>query len=131
MSRQTYIGLPVRNLARATDFFTRIGFGLAPYASDEHSSALVISDDTLLLLHTHDDFERFTGTAVADPNLAREVNVGLSAKSGDDVDEFIERVLAAGGTAQGRAVRAGSLYMRAFLDLDGHRWSVIHFSDTY
>jgi len=43
------------------------------------------------------------------------------------VDDLAGRAVTAGGTAFGDAVNQGPMYMRAFLDPDGHRWSVIHF----
>jgi len=43
------------------------------------------------------------------------------------VDDLAGRAVAAGGTAFGDAVSQGPMYMRAFLDPDGRRWSVIHF----
>jgi uncharacterized protein len=54
------------------------------------------------------------------------VTLGLSADSRQEVDELAERAVAAGGRAVGDPVSQGRTYMRAFLDPDGHRWSVIH-----
>jgi predicted lactoylglutathione lyase len=126
MTRQTYLALPVGDLPAATAFFTRLGFPLLPQASDDDTACLAISDGTLLLLHTREYFARFTGGAVADPAVAREVSVGLGAQHRGEVDELAERAVAAGGRALGAPVARGPMYMRAFTDLDGHRWSIIH-----
>lgn len=127
MSQQTYIGLPVKDLAKATEFFTRLGFSYNPQASDERTACVVISDDTLVMLNAEPYFKQFTQSEVADPSTAREVTLGLSAESREQVDELVERAIAAGGQALGGPVEQGPMYMRAFLDLDGHRWSLIHF----
>ena len=126
MARQTYIGLPVKDLAKATEFFTRLGFARNEDASDESSSGMVINDATMLMLHAEPYFEQFTQSEIADPSTAREVTLGLSADSRQEVDELAERPVAASGRAVGDSVSQGPMYMRAFLDPDGHRWSVIH-----
>jgi len=87
-------------------------------------------DDTSVILNAAPYFRQFTGSEIADTSTSREVTVGLSADSREQVDQVAERAVAAGGRAQGGAVHQGPMYMRAFLDLDGHRWSVIHFDTS-
>ena len=130
MPRQIYIGLPVKNLAEATAFFTRLGFTHHPYASDERTTGLVVTDDTVLMLHVEPYFTEFTRSEITDTSTAREVTLGLSADSREQVDDLVQRAMAAGGRAMGDPVDQGPIYMRAFLDLDGHRWSVIHFDGS-
>jgi predicted lactoylglutathione lyase len=127
MARQTYIGLPVKNLAKATEFFIRLGFAREERASDEASTGIVINDATMLMLNSEPYFKQFTESEIADPSTAREVTLGLSADSREQVDDLAERAVAADGRAFGDPVSQGPMYMRAFLDPDGHRWSVIHF----
>ena len=127
MARQTYIGLPVKDLARAVEFFTRLGLSYNPQASDERSAGMMINDDTMVMLNAEPYFKEFTQSEIADTSRAREVTLGLSADSREQVDDVVERAVAAGGQAIGGPVDQGPMYMRAFLDLDGHRWSLIHF----
>ncbi|WP_232665981.1 VOC family protein [Pseudonocardia sp. TRM90224] len=124
----TYVGLPVSDLARATEFFTALGFTTNPYATDERTAAIVISDQTWLMLNGVAFFEEYTGAAAADPATHREVSVGFSAPSRERVDEIVDRAIAAGGGALG-TVDDGPMYMRAFTDLDGHYFSVIFISE--
>ena len=127
MSQQTYIGLPAKDLAQATEFFTQLGFSHNPQASDERTACIVISDDTMVMLNAEPYFRQFTQSEVADPSTAREVTLGLSTDSREQVDDLVDRAVAAGGQVIGQPVEQGPMYMRAFLDLDGHRWSLIHF----
>ena len=127
MPRQIYIGLPVKDLAKATAFFTQLGFTHNPQASDDRTASLVVNDDTMLMLNVEPYFREFTQSETADTSTAREVTLGLSADSREQVDDLVQRAVAAGGRAMGGPVDQGPMYMRAFLDLDGHRWSVIHF----
>ncbi len=124
MDRTAYINLPVHDLTATTGFFTALGFAFDARIGDVNTSCMVIGSGALVMLHTRSFFERFTAAAVADPST-KEVAVGLSAASREEVDELTERAIAAGGKDAGRQ-DSGFLYMRAFLDLDGHRWSFLH-----
>ena len=128
MARQTYIGLPVRDLARAREFYERLGLSYNPYASDERTACMVVSDDTMVMLNAEPYFREFTQSEIADTSTAREVSLGLSADSREQVDDVAKQAFAAGGRALGGPVELGPMYMRAFLDPDGHRWSVNYFA---
>ena len=128
MARQTYIGLPVRDLARAREFYERLGLSYNPYASDERTACMVVSDDTMVMLNAEPYFREFTQSEIADTSTAREVALGLSADSREQVDDVAKQAVAAGGRALGGSVELGPMYMRAFLDPDGHRWSVNYFA---
>ncbi|MFC4946288.1 VOC family protein [Pseudonocardia sp. GCM10023141] len=123
--RSTYIGLPAADVAKATAFLTALGFTLDPRASSDRTACVLINDSTAVMLHEATYFAEFTGAPVTDPARASEVSVGLSAESRAEVDELTERAVAAGGQDVG-AQDLGYMYMRAFRDLDGHRWSFIH-----
>ncbi|MFL6130416.1 MAG: VOC family protein [Mycobacteriales bacterium] len=124
MSRQTYIGLPVKDLAKATEFYTRLGFSYNRQASDDSSACMVVSDGTMVMLNVEPYFRQFTQSEIVDTSTAREVTLGLSADSREQVEDLVERAVAAGGRSLGGPVQRGPMYMRAFLDVDGHRWSV-------
>jgi predicted lactoylglutathione lyase len=79
MLRQIFIGLPVKDLARATDFFVGLGFTVEPMASDERSAGLVVNDGTMLMLNAEPYSREFTQREIVDPATAREVTLDLSA----------------------------------------------------
>ncbi|MBN9100079.1 MULTISPECIES: VOC family protein [unclassified Pseudonocardia] len=124
MDRTAYISLPVRDLDAATAFFTALGFAFDARVRDENTACLVLGTGALVMLQKTAYFERFTGGPVADPST-KEVSVGLSAVSREEVDDLVDRAVAAGGKDAGRQ-DMGVMYMRAFLDIDGHRWSFLH-----
>ena len=127
MDRTAYINLPVRDLAATTGFFTTLGFAFDTRVGDADTACMVLGSGALAMLHTTAFFERFTGGPVADPST-KEVAVGLSAASREEVDDLCERAIAGGGEDAGRQ-DTGFLYMRAFLDPDGHRWSFLHITN--
>jgi len=126
MSRMTSINLPVKDLARSRAFFTGPGFGLAEEWSDEDTACFVLNDSSYALLHQEARFGQFTQQPLVDTAWAREVLVGPSATSREDVDTLAEHAGAGGGTPLGDAVDRDGMSTRAFLDPDGHQWSVTY-----
>jgi len=127
MAVNTFVNLPVKDLAKATAFFTEIGFVFDPEFTDENATRMIISDDTSVMLCVEPFFATFIGPQdVADTSRSREVIVGLSAESRAQVDELADRALTAGAEGLGESQDQGFMYMRGFRDLDGHQWSFIH-----
>jgi len=127
MATQTFINLPVRDLAKATEFFSAIGFSFDPEFTDENATRMVISEQTSVMLAVEPFFKGFIEPQdVADTSRSREVVVGLSAESREQVDELTERAVAAGAQALGEPDDQAFMYMRGFRDLDGHQWSFIY-----
>ena len=127
MSRMTFINLPVKDLARATAFFTKLGFSFDPMFTDENATRMIISDDASVMLVTEPFFKGFIDPQdIADTSKSREVLVGLSAESRQEVDDLTDNALAAGAEVLGDAEDDGFMYMRGFRDLDGHQWSFIY-----
>jgi uncharacterized protein len=127
MSRMTFINLPVRDLAKATAFFTKLGFSFDPVFTDENATRMIISDDASVMLVTEPFFTGFIDPQdIVDTSKSREVIVGLSAESREQVDDLTDKALAAGAEVLGDAEDDGFMYMRGFRDLDGHQWSFIY-----
>jgi len=127
VAMKTFINLPVKDLPRATEFFSAIGFSFDQQFTDENATRMIISEDTSVMLMVEPFFKGFIEPRdVADTSRSREVLVGLSAESREQVDDLAEKALAAGGQALGEPEDQGFMYMRGFVDLDGHQWSFIH-----
>lgn len=127
MARKTFVNLPVKDLPRATAFFAALGFSFDPQFTDENATRMIISEDTSVLLAVEPFFKGFIEPQeIADTSRSREVIVGLSAESREQVDDLAEKAIAAGAQPLGEPEDQGFMYMRGFLDLDGHQWSFIH-----
>lgn len=127
MATKTFVNLPVKDLPRATEFFTAIGFSFDPQFTDENATRMIVSEETSVMLAVEPFFKGFIEPQdIADTSRSREVIVGLSAESREQVDELAEKAIAAGGQALGEPEDQGVMYMRGFLDLDGHQWSFIY-----
>jgi len=127
MAMQTFVNLPVKDLTKATEFFSKVGFSFDEQFTDENGTRMIVSDDTSVMLVVEPFFKGFIEPQdIADTSKSREVIVGLSAESREQVDELADKALAAGGQALGEPEDQGFMYMRGFRDLDGHQWSFIY-----
>jgi predicted lactoylglutathione lyase len=124
---QTFVNLPVKDLGKSTEFFSRLGFSFDPEFTDENATRMIVSDATSVMLLVEPFFKGFIAPDdVADTSRSREVIIGLSTESREQVDDLAEKALAAGGEPLGEPEDQGFMYMRGFRDLDGHQWSFIH-----
>jgi uncharacterized protein len=127
MAMQTFINLPVKDLPKATEFFSAIGFTFDEEFTDENATRMIVSEETSVMLAVEPFFEGFIAPQeIADTSTSREVVVGLSAESRAQVDDLAEKALAAGAQSLGEPDDQGFMYMRGFRDLDGHQWSFFH-----
>ncbi|WP_438447952.1 VOC family protein [Gorillibacterium sp. sgz5001074] len=132
MSKELWINLPVKDMARSKAFYKGIGFLIHPrHGEDAHMAALVVGEPAVnVMLFPEDTFRGFTGSPVADARQGAEVLISIGAQSRAEVDELISRVVPAGGTVYGApAENQGWMYGAGFADPDGHRWNVLFMDD--
>ena len=124
---KTFINLPVKDLARSTEFFQLLGFHFDKQFTDENATMMVVGEDAAVMLATERFFEGFiTPARIPDTDESREVLIGLSVDHRDEVDDLTDRAVSAGARSLGEGIADGPMYMRGFRDLDGHQWSFIH-----
>jgi uncharacterized protein len=123
MSTAVFINLPVRDVERSTAFYRALGFSLDPQFTDEKAACIVISEHIHVMALAEAFFATFTKKPVADATTSAQVIVALSRDSRADVDETLEKALAAGGRPAQPALDHGFMYEQSFEDPDGHLWS--------
>lgn len=128
MSKNLWLNLPVKDLAKSREFFTRLGFAI----NDAHGQAgmvsLVVGEPGVIVnLFPESSFSRMAGGASFDPAKSCEIMISLGADSREEVDELTRKAKAAGGTVFGEPTDVqGWMYGSGFTDPDGHRWNVLY-----
>lgn len=126
MATKIFVNLPVKNLQRSMDFFTKLGYSFNKQFTNEKAACLVISEDIFAMLLTEPFFQGFIpGKEIADASKTKEVLVCLSADSRDAVNELADKAIAAGGKNFRQPEDHGFMYGRSFEDPDGHAWEVM------
>jgi predicted lactoylglutathione lyase len=124
-TRKIFVNLAVKDLDRAVEFFTKLGFTFDPRFTDETATCMVVSDDAFVMLLVEDRFKDFTKKELADPAKQTEAIMALSAESREQVDEFADTALASGATTANEPMEMDFMYARSFHDPDGHLWEIV------
>lgn len=122
---QIYINLPVKDLNKSIEFFTKLGFTFNPQFTDQNATCMIIGENIYAMLLVEKFFQTFTKKEISDAKRSTEVINAFSVESKDKVNEFLDNVLAAGGKETKEASDHGWMYLRSFEDLDGHQWEVM------
>ncbi|MGA0558329.1 VOC family protein [Larkinella sp. VNQ87] len=125
MATQIFVNLPVEDLNKSIEFFTKLGYSFNPQFTDEKATCMVISDTIYVMLLVKPFFKTFTKKEVADASRVTESIICLSAESREAVDELIGKAVAAGATTPNEKMDQGFMYGHGFEDLDGHLWEVM------
>jgi hypothetical protein len=126
MAKKIYVNLPVKDLKKTIDFFTRLGFEFNQQFTDETATCMIVSDDIFVMLLTRDKFKTFTPNAICDARKHTEVLVCLSLDSRAEVDDMVRKAVAAGGTTYNEPQDHGFMYGHGFQDPDGHIWELVY-----
>lgn len=119
-----FVNLPVRELSRSVEFFTRLGFDFDPKFTDDRATCMILGDRACVMLLEDARFRDFTRREICDPTTHTEALVAVSQASRDAVDAMAEAAAAAGAKTAMEPQDHGFMYGRSFYDLDGHHWEV-------
>src|SRR5262249_15442166 len=124
-SREIFVNLPVRDLKRSMQFFSKLGFEFNPRFTDDKAACMIISDKAYVMLLTEAFFKTFTKRELCNAGSETEGIYALSCASRHDVDETVKKAIAAGGKPEMDPIDYGFLYGWSFYDPDGHHWEVL------
>lgn len=119
-----FINLPVKDLEKTKAFFSAIGFAFNPQFTNEVAACMILGENMYAMLLSNEHFATFTKKPIADATKATEVLIAFSANSRAEVDEIVQKAVAAGGKLYTESVDHGFMYQHSFEDLDGHQWEI-------
>ena len=126
MATQIFVNLPVKNLARCIDFFTRLGYSFNPQFTNQNATCMIVGDGIYVMLLVEEFFRTFTPKQICDTTISTEVLMCLSCESRDAVDELVRKAVAAGASMPTPPRDMGFMYGHGYQDLDGHLWELFH-----
>jgi predicted lactoylglutathione lyase len=126
MATKIFVNLPVKNLNKSIEFFTKLGFSFNQQFTDETATCMIVTDDIFVMLLTEQKFKTFTPKEICDAKKYTEALVCLSLESRPKVDEMVRKAVAAGGSTYNEPQDHGFMYGHGFQDLEGHIWELIY-----
>ena len=125
MATKIFVNLPVKDLKRSVDFFTKLGYTFNQQFTDENATCMIISEDIYVMLLVEKFFKTFTRKEITDASKSTESIICLSADSKEAVDEMIRKAVSAGATTPRDKQDHGFMYEHGYEDLDGHLWEIM------
>lgn len=126
MATQIFVNLPVKDLNKSVEFFTKLGFTFNQQFTDENATCMIIGENIFAMLLVGKFFKTFTSKEICDSSISSEAILAITAESREKVDELSNKAIAAGGIEPRAAQDHGWMYGRSFQDIDGHLWEVFY-----
>jgi uncharacterized protein len=130
MITNIFVNLPVKDLNKTVEFFTKLGFTFNPRFTDENTTCMIVGKDIFVMLLVEKFFKTFTKKEISDTTKNTEAIVALSAQSREEVDQMMEKVLDAGGREARDPQDHGWMYGRSFEDINGHLWEIFYMDES-
>lgn len=124
MSQKIFVNLPVKDLNKSIEFFSKLGYTFNPKFTDQNATCMIVSDDIYVMLLTEQFFRTFTNKEISDAKKSTEVLISLTAENKEAVNQFMKKALDAGGKEPREPQDHGWMYGRSYEDLDGHIWEI-------
>ena len=131
MPTKIFVNLPVKDLNRSIEFFTKLGFSFNQQFTDETATCMIVTDDIFAMLLTEEKFKTFIPKEICDAKKYTEVLVALSYDNRSDVDDMVRKAVAAGGSTYNEPHDHGFMYTHGFQDLDGHIWEIFYMEPSF
>lgn len=127
MTKELWLNLPVKDLKKSKEFFTKIGFSFKDRETDTMIAMTVGEKKVPVMLFDESTFKDVIRHEVTDTKQSSEIMISFDAESREEVDEMAEKVEKAGGNVFSKPAEIqGWMYGCAFTDLDGHRWNALY-----
>ncbi|MBD0360946.1 MAG: VOC family protein [Nitrososphaeraceae archaeon] len=130
MATKIFVNLPVKDLNKTIEFFTKLGFKFNPQFTDENATCMIVGEDIFVMLLVEKFFKTFTKKEICDTSKNTEVIVALSVEGREKVDQMINKAIEAGGRESREPQDHGWMYGRSFEDINGHIWEIIYMDES-
>jgi predicted lactoylglutathione lyase len=124
MATKIFVNLPVKDLNKSVEFFTKLGYTFNAQFTNEQATCMVINEHIFVMLLIEPFFKTFIKKEICNAHTTTESIICLSAESRDEVDALVAKAVAAGGNTPNDPQDHGFMYGHGFEDLDGHLWEV-------
>jgi hypothetical protein len=119
-----FVNIPVNDLQRSIIFFETLGFAFNTQFTDATATCMLVGEDAYFMLLDKARFAGFSKRPMGDPGKETSALFAFSVNSRAEVDEMVNKAVAAGGSLALDPQDHGFMYGRSFYDLDGHHWEV-------
>jgi predicted lactoylglutathione lyase len=122
MTKQIWLNLPVKEVAKSKAFFSKIGFSFNEEHDTPSSTCMLVGEGKfVVMLFEESLFASFSQNKLIDTQSSSEILISIDAESKEEVDELSKKAAEAGGNVfAAPAESQGWMYGCAFAYLDVH-----------
>lgn len=121
---QIYVNLPVKDIQKTKEFWTKIGFPINEQITDEKAVCVMLNNNIQVMFLTEEYFETFSERPVPKGDTT-QVLVAIGLDSREEVDKVVNAAVANGAHQHEEPQDHGWMYQNSFWDINGHGWNVI------
>lgn len=123
-ANQIYVNLPVKDVQKTKEFWTRLGFAINEQFSDDKAVCVVMKEDHIYIMFlTEEYFQTFSERPVPKGDTT-QVLVAIALNSREEVDQVVNTAVENGASQHEEPQDYGWMYQNSFWDLDGHGWNI-------
>ena len=130
MITKIFVNLPVKDLNKTIEFFTKLGFTFNPQFTDENAACMIVGENIFVMLLVEKFFKTFTKKEISDASKSTEMIVAVTVESREAVDQLLNKVVEAGGKESREREDYGWMYGRYFEDINGHLWDIAYVDES-
>jgi len=121
---QIYVNLPVKDVQKTKEFWTKIGFSINEQITDEKAVCVMMNDNIQIMFLQEEYFQTFSERPVPKGDTT-QVLVAIGLHSREEVDQIVNAAVANGAYQHEEPQDHGWMYQNSFWDINGHGWNVI------
>lgn len=122
---QIYVNLPVQDVQKTREFWTKLGFSINEQFSDEKAICVIMKEDHIYTMFLKEEFfQTFTDRPIAKGDTTQTL-LAIGVNSREEVDNMVKTAIENGGSKYSESQDHGWMYQNAFSDLNGHQWEVM------
>lgn len=126
---EVYINLPIKDVQKTKEFWSKLGFQINEQFSDDKAVCVVFKENSISAMFLIEDyFETFSEKPVPKGDTT-QVLVAISLGSREEVDKVVNTALQNGAYQHEEPQDDGWMYQNSFWDINGYGWNII-FADV-
>ncbi|MBW3523907.1 VOC family protein [Chryseobacterium sp. NKUCC03_KSP] len=121
---QIYVNLPVKDVQKTREFWTKLGFSINEQFSDEKAICVIMKQEHIYTMFLKEEFfQTFTDRQIAKGDTTQTL-LSINLNSREEVDQMVNMAIENGGSKYSDPKDHGWMYQNAFSDIDGHQWEM-------
>jgi hypothetical protein len=127
-TKQIYISLPVADIAKSTDFYTKLGFSIQPdWSMEGQVSCMKWSETIYVMLCNKELYKTYiNGKDIADASKNSHSMMSFTMENRENIDSLVKIATENGGGNYIYNSGMDFMYNMMISDLDGHVFELVY-----